>query len=290
MKPPKIALVLGGGGARGFAHLGVLRVLEREKIPVHLVVGTSVGSLIGALYAADGKLFEMEWKAFKIEKDDLFDFSLLAAATGPVKGEAIQAWVRRNVSEQQIERFKIPYIAVAADLNSGEVVEFTQGSVVDAVRASTSIPGVFAPAKQGGRTLIDGGVVANVPVSVARMHGADIVIAVNITSNVVDYSLGGDVLSVTLQAINIMMGKMARTETASADVLITPLIGTVGTLDFSKKKQCIEAGLQAAEEAVPGIRAAIKRYYERRGGVPPPTVSRDFRRDGVTPPPPLAVR
>ncbi|MBI5510126.1 MAG: patatin-like phospholipase family protein [Deltaproteobacteria bacterium] len=266
--PPKIALVLGGGGARGFAHVGVLRALEHEKIPLSLVVGTSVGSLIGALYAADPNTFELEWKSFKIEKDDLFDFSLFAATTGPVKGDAVRKFVAENVKEQQIERFKVPYVAVAADLNTGERVLFKSGSIVDAVRASVSIPGVFTPVRIGNRTLVDGGVVANLAIDVARDQGADIVIASNITQRVVDYEVN-DVVSIIMQSINIMMGEMAKFQQKAADVVITPDIGDVGTMDFTQKKRCMQAGIAAVEAERGAISAAIRKYYTDRGGEPP---------------------
>jgi NTE family protein len=267
--PPRIALVLGGGGARGFAHVGVLRVLAEEKIPIKLIVGTSVGSLIGALYAAEPNVFELEWKAFKIEQDDLFDFSLFSATTGPVKGEAIQEFVKRSVSLTHIENFKIPYIAVAVDLNTGELVQFKKGSVVQAVRASVSIPGVFTPAQVGNRTLVDGGVVANVAVDVARENGADIIIASNITQGVVDFAVK-DLVSIILQSINIMMAKMASAELTRADVVISPAISDVSTMDFTQKKRCMTEGINATQEALPAIRAAIVKYYQDRGGVVPP--------------------
>ncbi len=268
VKPPRVALVLGGGGARGFAHVGVLRVLAEEKLPIDLIVGTSVGSLIGALYAAEPNVFELEWKSFKIEQGDLFDFSLFSAATGPVKGEAIQEFVRRSVTLANIESFKIPYIAIAADLNTGELVPIKSGPVTAAVRASVSIPGVFTPAKLGNRTLVDGGVVANVAVDVARQNGADIVVAVNITQGVVDYNVT-DVVSIILQSVNIMMAKMAEDELARADVVITPAISDVGTMDFTQKKRCMQEGITAARAQVGAIRRAIAKYYEDRGGAVP---------------------
>lgn len=266
--PPKIGLVLGGGGARGFAHIGVLRVLEQEKIPVDLIVGTSVGSLIGALYAAEPNTFELEWKAFQIDRDDLFDFSFFAATTGPVKGEAIRTFVKENIKLAAIEQFPIRFVAIAADLNTGERVEFTKGSIVDAVRASVSIPGVFTPARLGNRTLVDGGVVANLAIDVARARGADIVIASDISQAVVDYNVS-DVVGVILQSINIMMGEMAKHQIARADVVVVPKIGDVSTLDFTQKKRCMAEGIAATRATVPALRAAIAKYYAERGGVPP---------------------
>ncbi len=270
--PPRIALVLGGGGARGFAHVGVLRVLEQEKVPIDLVVGTSVGSLIGALYAAEPDTFQLEWKAFQIEEDDLFDFSLLSAAAsmGPVRGEAIQSYLKQHVKKPNIEDFPVRYVAIATDLKTGERVELDSGSVVQAVRASVSIPGVFAPVKVGERWLVDGGVVANVAVDVARARGADIVIASDISAAV----SGGpitNVVDVLLQSINIMMAQMSREEIAKADVILAPDIGDVGTLDFSQKKRCLEAGIAATRGQVGVLRQAIADYYEKRGGRPPPS-------------------
>ena len=270
--PPKVALVLGGGGARGFAHVGVLRVLEKEKIPIDLIVGASVGSLIGAIYAAEPNVFELEWKALRLEPDDMFDYSFFAAPMGPVKGEAIKKFVRVNISKPNIEDLKIPFIAVATDLNTGEVVEITGGEVATAVRASVSIPGLFSPAKIGNRTLVDGGVVANVPVDIARAHGADIIIAVNITENVVDDNIN-NLAGVVIQAINIMMGQMAVRQLRDADVVISPALGNVGTLDFSRKKHCMAEGIKSTEEQVLHYWEVVAKYYTDRGGVVPENVA-----------------
>ena len=181
---PKIALVLGGGAARGFAHVGVIRALEQEKIPIDLVVGTSVGSLIGSIYADTRSSFDLELIAFKLEKDDIFDFSVFSSTTGPVKGERLEKFVQSKVRKANIEELSLPFSAVATNLNTGERVVLDRGAVGRAVRASSSIPGVFTPVVYQNMTLVDGGVVDNVPVDVARAKGADIVIAVNIGKNV----------------------------------------------------------------------------------------------------------
>ena len=155
---PKIALVLGGGAARGFAHVGVIRVLEQEKIPIDMIIGTSVGSLIGAIYASDLNSFELEWTAFSLEKDHLFDFAVLSAFTamGPVKGDRLEEFVRTKIAVTNIENLKLPFAAVATDLNRGTRIVLDKGSIARAVRASSAIPGVFNPVEHQGRLLVDG--------------------------------------------------------------------------------------------------------------------------------------
>lgn len=267
---PKVALVLGGGAARGFAHIGVIRVLEREKIPIDLIVGTSVGSLIGALYAAERNSFELEWAAFQIEKDDLFDFGVLNAVTGMglAKGDKLEAWVQRHVKVQEIEKLRIPFAAVATDLNWGHKVVLDRGSVAKAVRASSAIPGIFQPVAHQGKFLVDGGVVDNLPISVARAKGADLVIAVDISANLGNPNIT-NLVGVTLQATHIMFALNVERSKKDADVLITPQgIGDVGTLDFSQKKRCMTAGIQAAEQAIPAIQKAIQTWMAAHTPMP----------------------
>lgn len=259
---PKVALVLGGGAARGFAHIGVIRVLEQEKIPVDMVVGTSVGSLIGAIYAADRNSFELEWTAFQLEKDDLFDFGVINAVTGMgfAKGDKLEAWVKGHVKPANIEQLKLPFAAVATDLNWGHKIVLNQGSVARAVRASSAIPGVFQPVAHQGKILVDGGVVDNIPISVAKAMGADIVIAVDISANLGNPNIT-NLLGVSLQATNIMFAINVERSKRDADVLIVPPgIGDVGTLDFTQKKRCMEAGIKGAQASIPAIHAAIEKW------------------------------
>ncbi|HSQ78718.1 MAG TPA: patatin-like phospholipase family protein, partial [Nitrospirota bacterium] len=164
---PKIALVLGGGAARGFAHIGVIRALEQEKVPIDMIVGTSVGSLIGAIYANDTNSFELEWTAFTLEKDDLFDYALFSAITGMgvVKGDKLEDFVKTKITTANIENLKLPFTAVATDLNRGTHVVLDRGSVAKAVHASSAIPGVFSPVDYQGRVLVDGGFLDNIPIS-----------------------------------------------------------------------------------------------------------------------------
>ncbi|WP_243287653.1 patatin-like phospholipase family protein [Geothrix terrae] len=262
---PKIALVLGGGAARGFAHIGVIRALEQEKIPVDLVVGTSVGSLIGAIYAADRNSFELEWTAFQLQKEDLFDFGVIStvAGMGFAKGDKLETWVKGHIRPANIEQLKIPFAAVATDLNWGQKVVLDRGSVARAVRASSAIPGVFQPVQHMGKILVDGGVVDNIPISVARAKGADLVIAVDISANVGNTDIT-NLLGVSLQAANIMFALNVEHSKKDADVLISPAIGDVGTLDFTQKKRCMEAGIVAAQQAMPAIRQAIDKWVAAR--------------------------
>jgi NTE family protein len=266
---PKIALVLGGGAARGFAHIGVIRVLEQEKIPVDLVVGTSVGSLIGSLYAQHGNSFELEWTAFTLTKDDLLDYAILGATMGPVKGDRLEEFVKKNTKTANIEHFKIPFAAVAADLNRGSRVVLDQGPVARAVRASCAIPGVFQPVEHQGRLLVDGGTVDNLPVSVARQKGADIVIAVDISQNVTNFNIT-NLVDVTLQAVNIMFAENVGHGRREANVLITPAVGNVSMMDFSQKKQMVQAGIEAARLAVPAVHQAVDAWLAKRGPVAAP--------------------
>ncbi len=262
---PKVALVLGGGAARGFAHVGVIRALEQEKIPVDMVIGTSVGSLIGAIYASDMNSFDLEWTAFTLEKDNLFDYGLLSAFTGMgvVKGDKLEDFVKAKIPAANIENLKLPFAAVATDLNRGTRVVLDSGSVAKAVHASSAIPGVFEPVAYQGKLLVDGGVMENIPISVARAKGADIVIAVDISENVTNFNIT-NIVDVTIQAVNIMFDENVKSKKKDADVLISPAVGDVAMLDFTQKKRCMQAGIAATEKAMPEIRQKIEAWGRKK--------------------------
>src|SRR5512138_2887813 len=238
---PRIALVLGGGAARGFAHVGVIRVLEQERIPVDLVVGTSVGSLIGALYAGERNAFELEWAAFQLKQEDLFDFGVWNAVMGMglAKGEKLEAFVKGKVKKPKIEQLPLPFAAVATDLNWGTRIVLDKGSVARAVRASSAIPGVFEPVLHDGKLLVDGGVVDNIPIDVAREKGADLVVAVDISEDVGNVNIK-NLVDVLLQATNIMFAVNVAHLRGTADVLVAP------------------------REAVPRIREAVARWKAKK--------------------------
>lgn len=263
---PRVALVLGGGAARGFAHIGVIRILEQEKIPIDLIVGTSVGSLIGALYAHEANSFELEWTAFQLTRDDLLDYALLTATMGPIKGDRLEAFVTKRIPVANIEGLKIPFSAVAADLNRGTRVVLNRGPLARAIRASCAIPGVFQPVEHQGRLLVDGGTVDNLPVAVAREQGADIVIAVDVSQNVTNFNIT-NLFDVTLQAVHIMFAENVNQRRRDADVLISPAVGNVAMMDFSQKKRLMQSGMESAQQSIPAIREAMEKWYRSNGRV-----------------------
>ena len=254
---PRVGLALGGGGARGFAHVGALRVLEQEKIPIDLVVGTSVGSLVGALYADRGSVMDAELSALSVEQEDLFDTTLFPLFQGGlVKGKRLEEFLRRNLKHAAIEAMAVPYAAVAVDLDSGETVVFRQGEAALAIHASCAIPGVFVPVTIGARTFVDGGVANPVPASVARELGADVVIAMAVPPPAPKPPARNQ-LAVAYHAVSLMSTEIGRLRAGEADVVIEAKVGQVDFDDFSQKRRLIEAGEAAARAALPAIRAAI---------------------------------
>jgi NTE family protein len=260
---PKIGLALGGGGARGFAELGVLRVLEQEKIPIDLVVGTSVGSLIAALYADTGDVLQLEFEAVTIKEEDIFDRDLMSFWSGGlVKGERIEKFLDSRLKNKTIETMKVPFAAVATDLRTGDTVVLDKGSVSKAVHASAAIPGVFVPVVIDFRTLVDGGVTDPIPADIARKKGAEIVIAVAIPA-AIPSEAPSNPIQVALHAVTVMSAEIGRCGAQAADVVITPDVGNIAYDDFNQKKRLIEAGAKATRDALPKIREAIEKKTKK---------------------------
>ncbi len=255
-KVPKVALVLGGGAARGFAHVGVIRVLEREKIPIDLIVGTSAGSLVGAIYADKKNSFELEWTAFSLEEKDLFDYTFISPTQGFVRGERIEEFVLKKVSARELQQLKIPLTVVATDIQNGELVLLQTGSVARAVRASSAIPGIFIPVRHQGKLLVDGGVLNNVPVDVARKMGAQVVIAVDLGGGKKATQVN-NIFDAIVQSLQLMAIESTAARLRDADVVIRPQVSDIGPIDFSKKKELLTLGIQAAEQALPRIREKL---------------------------------
>lgn len=257
---PKLALVLGGGAVRGFAHIGVIKVLEAQGIVPDMVVGTSAGSVVGALYAAGYSGFELQKIAFKLEEDSVGDWTI--PDRGFIKGEALQGFVNKSVQNRPIEKLKKPYAAIATDLQSGEMAVFSKGNTGMAVRASSSVPGLFQPVSINGHDYVDGGLVSPVPVNAARALGADVIVAVDISGKPKYRKVEG-VTDVLLQTFGIMGQVISRREMQDADVVIQPNTGLVGPADFAKKHEAILEGEKAAQAALPVIRQQLKAATER---------------------------
>ncbi len=255
----KVALVLGGGAARGFAHIGVIKALEAQGIFPDMVVGTSAGSLVGALYAAGNNGFALQKLAMEMDEAAISDWSvpLFSQSSGVIKGEAVQLYVNRAVNNQPIEKLKIPFGAVATDLHTGQAILFRRGNTGAAVRASSAVPGVFQPMKIGGATYVDGGLVSPVPVSFARKMGADFVIAVNISVQPEAQPASGT-LEILLQTFAIMGQSLNQYELRDADVVIRPELATMKGNDFQQWNVAIMAGERAATMQMGEIKQRLK--------------------------------
>ncbi len=264
---PRVALVLGSGAAKGFAHVGVLEVLEGEGIPVHRIVGTSAGSLVGVLFAYGHDASALRKIALSVEPGDFADPGIPDG--GFLKGEKLEEFVNRHVGDTPIERMRIPFHAVATDLQTGRETLFGQGDAGVAVRASCAIPGVFRPVRIGGRVYVDGGVVSPVPVKAARRLGADRVIAVDVTGTAEgERPVPDGTLETVVQAFQLMYARIAAAQLSGADVVIRPEVGGWGSADFGRRNEAILEGRKAAAACLPKIRGALARSGRGERGSP----------------------
>lgn len=254
--PPKIGLALGGGAARGFAHVGVIQVLEENGIKPNLVTGTSAGSLVAAIYASGKNGAQLQRVAETMEEAAIADWTLPIFSRGMLRGDALARYVNAQVSSKLIEDLPMPLGIVATDLNTGNDVLFQRGDTGTAVRASSAVPAVFQPVKIAGREYVDGGLVSPVPVGAARRMGADFVIAVDI-STPPEGSLTGGTLDILMQTFSIMGKSINRYELRDAEVVVRPALQGIGSSDFSARKRSIEAGRQAMLKMIPELKAAL---------------------------------
>jgi len=255
-KSIKVGLALGGGAARGFAHIGVIKILEAQGIYPDIVVGTSAGAVVGALYASGTNGFDLQKLAFKLDESKISDWSV--PDRGVLKGEALQQFVNDAVAQRPIEALRKTFAVVATDLNSGESILFRTGNTGMAVRASATVPGVFRPVTINGHEYVDGGLSSLIPVRNVRQLGADVVIAVDISARPGNQPVKGT-LDILLQTFTIMGQNLARFELKEADVVIRPQVGNVGSTDFLARHDAILEGERAAQAALPQIREAIRK-------------------------------
>ncbi|WP_411878312.1 patatin-like phospholipase family protein [Polaromonas sp. YR568] len=255
-KPVRIGLALGGGAARGFAHVGVIAVLEEAGLKPQLVVGTSAGSLVAALYASGKTSAQLQQTALNMEEVAITDWMLPIFGRGMFRGDALARYVNDLVANRTMENMAIPLGIVATDLNSGQAVLFQRGDTGTAVRASSAVPAVFLPVKINGREYVDGGLVSPVPVRFARQMGADVVIAVDISSPP-ENNPAGDTLQILLQTFAIMGKSINQYELKDADVVVRPSLTGLKSADFSARQRAIDAGRAAMLAALPQLRARL---------------------------------
>ncbi len=298
LRRPRVGLALGSGSARGWAHIGVIRALEQAGIRPDVVCGTSIGALVGAAYAA-GELDRLEQWVLGLRISDVAAFVDVSLRSGLLKGERLMDFFRRNFADRPIEDLAMPFAAVATSLHTGAELWLRRGSVLDAVRASIAVPGLFAPVLCEGSVLVDGGLVNPVPVSLARAMGADVLIAVDLASDILGRHLRTDpppeapaggvgdwihklrdnlgvlipaqlpdeprmpsLLDVLTSSIDIMQVRIARSRMAGEppDLIIAPRLAHLHLLDFHRAKEAIEEGHRAVERVAHNLAAFNNQY------------------------------
>ena len=274
MKKKKVGLALGGGAARGMAHVGVLEILEKEKIPIDMVAGTSAGAAVGALYAQGKDIGEMrrlikswDWK----QRAQVIDLAL--PRSGFIAGRRIKKLLQSIIGDVRFDELKMPFACVATDVITGEEVVINQGSVLDAVRASISVPIVFTVVRLKGRYLVDGGLVNPVPVSVLKDMGADFIIAVNVTPHLqrmpqpvylkesaverAPAMKEPNIFSVIMRTFSITNSQIVEASLSGADVVIEPRMAGIGLADFSRAEDCIREGGLCCIDAILEIKRRL---------------------------------
>ncbi|UCV12402.1 patatin-like phospholipase family protein [Dechloromonas denitrificans] len=262
----RLAVVLGGGSARGFAHIGVIKALEAGGIRPDLIVGCSAGSLIGAFWAAGFSGVQMEELAMRVKDSEIVD--LVNGPTqqrGMVTGKSLHAFVNQLLQNRALESLKTPFAAVATQYPGGELAVFNKGDTGFAVRASCSIPGVFIPASLDGQEYLDGGLVSPLPVSTARKLGSDLVVAVDVGGFDPAGDDGHGLYNLLLRSFEIMGQALRKREAADADIVIRPEVSRISSTDFSARRTLIAMGQQAGARLLPVIREKMAMPVRRRG-------------------------
>jgi len=278
MKPDvKVGLALGSGAALGLAHIGVIKALREADIPINMIAGTSMGALVGACYAADGQIEDVEEVALttnlrKIRH--LMDPKFTLIRVGFLSGNRVENFLKNIIGDREISDCKIPFAAVAADIQSAKQVILTQGSLLKAVRASISIPVVFVPVKYNDRFLVDGGTINPVPADVVRSMGATFTIAVNVLNNPrerihlgltgkKDSNRAPGIMNTLLQSFYLMEYEMVRASILKADIMIEPDVRNIEVYEFHRGQEAITAGYEAARAVIP----EINRMFNSEGTV-----------------------
>ncbi len=254
-KKPKLALALGGGAAKGFAHIGVIKVLEHHGIRPDIITGTSAGSIVGAMYASGMTVEQLIDYAVNLNERRIIDFAW--SLKGPIKGARLEEHINDLLRHQTIEHFPITFAAVATEQETGQRVVFTQGLAGRAVRASSSVPNVFQPVLISGKHYIDGGLVSPVPVSTAKELGADVVIAVDISDRPSSDTRSLGALGTFEQSLYILRQAILDQELDRANIILRPAVIHYGSVNFKVKRESIAEGERSASDAIPAIQKIL---------------------------------
>lgn len=270
-KRKKIGLALGGGGARGLAHIGVLKVLEDYKIPIDMIAGTSMGAVIGALYSAEPNAKKLAKEARASNWKDLFDYTI--SKSGLIKGKKIEEFLEKKLDQIKFNELKIPLYVTAFDLDQKREIVFSKGNVAKAVRASISIPGIFIPVQNKGEIIVDGGVTDIIPTEALRKAKADIIIAINVDSLKEKSTLYGqkadsketkkkipNLINTITRSLQVIESEACKSEILNekADLVISPNLEKIGTFDFQKAKQAIKIGERKARISIEEIKKLVE--------------------------------
>lgn len=255
-KPVEVALVLGGGAFHGMAHVGVIKVLEDAGIPIDLIVGTSAGSMVGAMYANRPHIDSLLHLIESTKAKDVFDFSLFRSREGFVSGKRLQAYLAKNLTVTQIEDTEIPFVAVTTDIERGVSTPLKAGPIAPSVNASCAIPGIFEPVKMYGTTFVDGGIINNVAVNVAKEYNPKYVIAVSImsfdtTMNLKNYE------SVILRAYHVAMHRLTDEGLKLADIVIAPDLQGIPLMSGKDNEKMYKLGIEATKQLLPEIKKEL---------------------------------
>ena len=258
---PKIGLALGGGAAKGFAHIGVIKILEKNNIPIDFIAGCSIGAMVGGYYAKEGDIKKVEKVAQDVTSKKMLSLIDPVFRHGLIGGDKVTTFIKDFLGEMDLEDCAIPFSVVATDVETGDPVILQRGNMAEAIRASISYPLVFKPVELNGKFLVDGGLSIPVPVKIVKEMGADIVIAVNLDSYYFDdmHASRFGFLKVANNSINLLCHHLANFNAKEADVVISPRIANVSWSKFSDGGDLISIGEKEAENILPEIKKIIKK-------------------------------
>jgi NTE family protein len=260
---PKIGLALGSGGARGFAHVGVISVLKKHNIPIDYIAGSSIGALIAVLYAA-GSDIDRLYKIAKVFKSKYY-IDYVVPKMGLISGKRVKELINVLSYGRKIEDLDLPVAVIATDLLTGEKVVFYEGDIASAVRGSISIPGIFVPEAWNGRLLVDGGVIDRIPVSVVKDMGADFIIGVDVSPIKVSGEVS-TIYDVIMQSIEIMQHELVRAREFASNIMIRPKLDHYNSRSFTDLENIIQVGEDATEKLIPEILDKIEQWKEKHRG------------------------